>query len=201
MKENTLLSYDMYEELKSELIKTLKAELSKMPGGDNWALMQRLEQMIKASALSSEQITALANHIGQIDFKPVVKTMPPDNSGIKSLFEFIHDNLKRADAQNKQTAQEVKSLREEVVQMKTEVDTTEFEKLSHKTICEMQTQIRYLKQPPIVLKVIIGLAFISLLATWAAGYYIRDRRVWKQRAEYWYEQTLTLQPPEKQKKK
>lgn len=65
----------------------------------------------------------------------------------------------------------------------------------------MQTQIRYLKQPPIVLKVIIGLAFISLLATWATGYYIRDRRVWKERAEYWYEQTLQLQPPAKQKKK
>lgn len=203
MKENnSLISYEMYEDLKSEFIKAIKAELPKMQGGDNTALIQKMEEIIKATAFSSEQITALINRIGQIDFNPTIKTLPADNSGIKALFEFIHDYLKRVDAQNKQTAQEVKTLQTQVAQMKTEVDTTEFEKLSYRTICEMQTQIRYLKQPPIVLKVIIGLAVVALVATWAAGYYIRDRRVWKERATFWYEQTLpSPQAPAKQKKK
>lgn len=195
MKENTLLSYDMYEELKSELIKALKAELPKMQGGDNTALMLKIEEIIKASAFSSEQITALINRIGQIDFKPTIKTSPPDNSGIKTLFQFIHGYLEQIDNHGKQTAQEVKALQTQVAQMKTEVDTTEFEKLSHRTIHEMERQIRYLKQPPIVLKVIIGLAFVSLVATWAAGYYIRDSHKWEDSAKYWYEQTLSSVKP------
>lgn len=36
------------------------------------------------------------------------------------------------------------------------------------------------EQPPIVLNVFIGLTFVSLLAIWAAGYYLRNRRIWKQ---------------------
>lgn len=101
MKENTLLSYDMYEELKSELIKALKAELPKTQNGDNLALMHQLEQILKAAALSSEQITALMNRIGQIDFKPTIKTLPPDNSGIKTLFQFIHGYLEQIEKDGK----------------------------------------------------------------------------------------------------
>lgn len=51
----------------------------------------------------------------------------------------------------------------------------------------MREQIHYLKQPPIVLK--IGLAVVTLAATCAAGYYIRNRREWKSAAEYWYGQS------------
>lgn len=84
--------------------------------------------------------------------------------------------------------------------MKTEVDTTEFKRLSDYTICEIKQQIRYLKQPPIVLKIIIGMAVVALLATFAAGYYIRDSREWKDSAQYWYEQSQSKPQPKTNKK-
>lgn len=84
--------------------------------------------------------------------------------------------------------------------MKTEVDTTEFKRLSDHTIYEMTQQIRYLKQPPIVLKIIIGMAAVALLATLAAGYYIRNRREWKDSAQYWYEQSQQRTQPKTVKK-
>lgn len=84
--------------------------------------------------------------------------------------------------------------------MKTEVDTTEFKRLSDHTIYEMTQQIRYLKQPPIVLKIIIGIAVVALLATLVAGYYIRDRREWKDSALYWYEQSQLQTQPKTNKK-
>ena len=64
----------------------------------------------------------------------------------------------------------------------------------------MAQQIRYLKQPPIVLKIIIGMAVVALLATFAAGYYIRDSRKWKDSSQYWYEQSLQTPQPKASKK-
>ena len=84
--------------------------------------------------------------------------------------------------------------------MKTEVDTTEFKRLSDHTIYEMTQQIRYLKQPPIVLKIIIGIAVVALLATLAVGYYIRDSREWKDSSQYWYEQSQQQTQPNTNKK-
>ncbi|EHB91713.1 hypothetical protein [Alistipes indistinctus] len=88
----------------------------------------------------------------------------------------------------------------QVAQMKTEVDTTEFKRLSDHTIYEMTQQIRYLKQLPIVLKIIIGMAVVALLATLAAGYYIRDSREWKDSSQYWYEQSQQQAQPKTTKK-
>lgn len=84
--------------------------------------------------------------------------------------------------------------------MKTEVDTTEFKRLSDHTIYEMTQQIRYLKQPPIVLKIIIGIAVVALLATLVAGYYIRDSRKWEDSSQYWYEQSQLQTQPNTNKK-
>ena len=64
----------------------------------------------------------------------------------------------------------------------------------------MTQQIRYLKQPPIVLKIIIRMAVVALVATLAAGYYIRDSRIWEDTAQYWYEQSLQDPQPNTNKK-
>lgn len=187
--KNNILTLDMYEDLKEEIIKALKSEVSKSQGGDNAALTQKIEEIAETSAHTAEKVANLINRIGQIEFKPVINTLPSDNSGIKMLFKYIFGSLKQIGTDVKQNTQGITALQEQVAKMKTEVDTTEFEKISKNTVFEMREQIRYLKQPPIVLKIIIGLAIVALIATCAAGYYVRDRREWKNTAKYWYEQS------------
>lgn len=198
--KNNILTLDMYEDLKEEIIKALKSEVSKSQGGDNAALTQKIEEIAETSAHTAEQVANLTNRIGQIEFQPVINTLPSDNSGIKMLFKYIFGSLKQIGTDVKQNTQGITALQEQVAKMKTEVDATEFEKISKNTVFEMREQIRYLKQPPIVLKIIIGLAIITLIATCAAGYYIRDRREWKDTAKYWYEQSQQNVQPKAKKK-
>lgn len=181
--QNNILTLDMYEDLKEEIIKALKSEVSKSQGGDNAALTQKIEEIAEASAHTAEQVANLTNRIGQIEFQPIINTLPSDNSGIKKLFKYIFGSLKQIGTDVKQNAQGITALQEQVAKMKTEVDTEKFEHLTNHTIYEMQQQIRYLKQPPIVLKIIIGLVIVALIATCTAGYYIRDRREWKDTAK------------------
>lgn len=198
--QNNILTLDMYEDLKDEIIKALKSEVSKSQGGDNAALTQKIEEIAETSARTAEQVAKLINRIGQIEFKPVINTLPSDNSGIKMLFKYIFGLLKQIEIDGKQHTQGITALQEQVAKMKTEVNTTEFEKISKNTVFEMREQIRYLKQPPIVLKIIIGLAVVTLLTTLTAGYYIRDRREWKNTAKYRYEQSQQdIQPKAKKK--
>ena len=187
--QNNILTLDMYEDLKEEIIKALKSEVSKSQGGDNAALTQKIEEIAETSAHTAEQVANLTNRIGQIEFQPIINTLPSDNSGIKMLFKYIFGSLKQIGTDVKQNTQGITALQEQVAKMKTEVDTEKVEHLTNHTIYEMQQQIRYLKQPPIVLKIIIGLVIVALIATCTAGYYIRDRREWKDTAKYWYEQS------------
>ena len=162
--QNNILTLDMYEDLKEEIIKALKSEVSKSQGGDNAALTQKIEEIAEASAHTAEQVANLTNRIGQIEFQPIINTLPSDNSGIKKLFKYIFGSLKQIGTDVKQNAQGITALQEQVAKMKTEVDTEKFEHLTNHTIYEMQQQIRYLKQPPIVLKIIIGLVIVALIA-------------------------------------
>ena len=198
--QNNILTLDMYEDLKEEIIKTLKSEVLKSQGGDNAVWTQKIEEIAKTSIHTAEQVANLTNRIGQIEFQPVINTLPSDNSGIKMLFKYIVGSLKQIETDSNQNTQGITALQEQVAKMKIEVDTEKFEHLTNHTIYEMQQQIRYLKQPPIVLKIIIGLAIVALIATCAAGYYVRDRREWKDTAKYWYEQSQqNIQPKAKKK--
>lgn len=85
--QNNILTLDMYEDLKEEIIKALKSEVSKSQGGDNAALTQKIEEIAETSAHTAEQVANLTNRIGQIEFKPVINTLPSDNSSIKMLFK------------------------------------------------------------------------------------------------------------------
>ena len=68
------LDCDQYEDFKEEFIKAFKAEIAKLQGGgDNTALMQRIDEIARVQNLSAEQITNFINRIGQIDIKPVVE--------------------------------------------------------------------------------------------------------------------------------
>ena len=198
--QNNILTLDMYEDLKEEIIKTLKSEVLKSQGGDNAVWTQKIEEIAKTSIHTAEQVANLTNRNEQIEFQPVINTLPSDNSGIKMLFKYIFGSLKQIETDSNQNTQGITALQEQVAKMKIEVDTEKFEHLTNHTIYEMQQQIRYLKQPPIVLKIIIGLAIVALIATCAAGYYVRDRREWKDTAKYWYEQSQqNIQPKAKKK--
>ena len=73
------LDCDQYEDFKEEFIKAFKAEIAKLQGGgDNTALMQRIDEIARVQNLSAEQITNFINRIGQIEIKPVVEVQPPD---------------------------------------------------------------------------------------------------------------------------
>ena len=164
------------------------------------AIVRKLDENKIAIDHSVEQVTALTNRIGQIDFRPVVKAEPPDMSGLKKVLLYLGGLQKRLNDRQQQIEDKLDQQKEQIAQMKTEVDTAEFKKLSDHTIYEMTQQIRYLKQPPIVLKIIIGMAVVALLTTLAAGYYIRDSRKWKDTAQYWYEQSLQDSQPNTNKK-
>lgn len=79
---------DQYEDFKEEFIKAFKAEIAKLQsGGDNTALMQRIDEIARVQNLSAEQITNFINRIGQIDIKPVVEVQPPDMTDVNRLSE------------------------------------------------------------------------------------------------------------------
>lgn len=137
--------------------------------------------------------------------KPRSKRADREEVGGQLLTDNLIGEIGRLDAIGKQTAQTaelLKGLIDQAAQTKITVDVEPLQEHSNKLTRELKKQVQHVMQPPIVLKVIIGLAFISLVATWAAGYYIRECEVWEERATFWYEQTLQPpQAPAKQKKK
>lgn len=192
--------YGMFEELK-EKIENLPA--SRGPDSATGAtdmIEKKLDENKSAIDRGVEQVAALTNRVGQIDFRPVIQTEPPNLSGFKKVFLYIGSQQKQLNDRQQQAEAKLDKLQTQLAQMKTEVDTTEFKKLSDHTLYEMKQQIRYLKQPPIVLKIIIGMAAVALLATLVAGYYIRDRREWKDSAQYWYKQSQQITQPKTIKK-
>lgn len=101
--QNNILKLDMYEDSKDEIIKALKSEVSKSQGGDNATLTQKIEEIAEASAHTAEQVANLTNRIGQIEFQPVINTLPSDNSGIKMLFKYIFGSLKQIETDSNQS--------------------------------------------------------------------------------------------------
>lgn len=135
-----------------------------------------------------------------MNFQPIVKVHPPDISGVNEVFQHINSRQEEFRSELHRMEEKIDHLQTQVSRVGTEVDTRQFEQLSNHTLYEMKQQIRYLKQPPIVLKIIIGMAVVALLATFAAGYYIRDRREWKDSAQFWYEQSQQKVQPKTDKK-
>lgn len=103
------LDCDQYEDFKEEFIKAFKTEIAKLQGGgDNTALMQRIDEIAHAQQLSAEQITNFINRIGQIEIKPVVEVQPPDMTDVNDAFgkinvstEILAEAMKRINAEVK----------------------------------------------------------------------------------------------------
>ena len=81
MKENNMMSYEMYEDFKETMVKTIKAELSaKNSQPDNNDLPQRIEQIVYSEQEQQRAIiTQLAEKLGNIEQSNIKTQAGMDN--------------------------------------------------------------------------------------------------------------------------
>ena len=186
------LSIEMYEDLKETLVKAIKN--AKAGGAGNAGLenvqLERIERLIEAAELSQGQIAQLLEQLRKRITLPEVQNGREQAMADKynTLLTQLAGRLEVIDKENRTIITEILNFKKSLSEFKNEVDTTKFEKLSNHTLWEMKTQIRYLKQPPIVLRTIVFLTVLSILTILATGYLYRDRNEWRGEATYWYKQ-------------
>ena len=185
------LSIEMYEDLKETLVKAIKNAKAGSVGtmGLENAQLERIERLIEAAELS--QIAQLLERLQRHTALSGAKTeqMQEFTDRYNALLAQLAGRLEVIDKENRTIITEVLSFKKSLSEFKNEVDTTKFEKLANNTLWEMKTQIRYLKQPPIVLRTIVFLTVLSILTILATGYLYRDRNEWRGEATYWYKQS------------
>ena len=183
------LSIEMYEDLKETLVKAVKS--TKANAGLENAQLERIERLIEATELSQGQVAQMLEQLQRHTALPGVKTEQEREFADRynTLLAQLAGRLEVIDKENRTIITEVLSFKKSLSEFKNEVDTTKFEKLANNTLWEMKTQIRYLKQPPIVLRTIVFLTVLSILTILATGYLYRDRNEWRGEATYWYKQS------------
>ena len=183
------LSIEMYEDLKETLVKAVKS--TKANAGLENAQLGRIERLIEATELSQGQVAQMLEQLQRHTALPGVKTEQEREFADRynTLLAQLAGRLEVIDKENRTIITEVLSFKKSLSEFKNEVDTTKFEKLANNTLWEMKTQIRYLKQPPIVLRTIVFLTVLSILTILATGYLYRDRNEWRGEATYWYKQS------------
>ena len=182
------LSIEMYEDLKETLVKAVKS--TKANAGLENAQLERIERLIEATELSQGQVAQMLEQLQRHTALPGVKTEQEQEIVNKydMLLQQLVGRLEVIDKENRTIITEILNFKKSLSEFKNEVDTTKFEKLSNNTLWEMKTEIRYLKQPPIVLRTIVFLTVLSILTILATGYLYRDRNEWRGEATYWYKQ-------------
>ena len=182
------LSIEMYEDLKETLVKAVKS--TKANAGLENAQLERIERPIEATELSQGQVAQMLEQLQRNTALSGAKTeqMQEFTDRYNALLAQLAGRLEVIDKENRTIITEVLSFKKSLSEFKNEVDTTKFEKLANNTLWEMKTQIRYLKQPPIVLRTIVFLTVLSILTILATGYLYRDRNEWRGEATYWYKQ-------------
>lgn len=186
------LSIEMYEDLKETLVKAIKNAKAGGVGNAGWenTQLERIERLIEAAERSQGQIAQQLEQLQRHTALPGVKTEQEQEIVNKydMLLQQLVGRLEVIDKENRTIITEILNFKKSLSEFKNEVDTTKFEKLSNHTLWEMKTQIRYLKQPPIVLRTIVFLTVLSILTILATGYLYRDRNEWRGEATYWYKQ-------------
>ena len=178
------LSIEMYEDLKETLVKAVKS--TKANAGLENAQLERIERPIEATELSQGQVAQMLEQLQRHTALPGVKNEKEQEIVNKydMLLQQLVGRLEVIDKENRTIITEILNFKKSLSEFKNEVDTTKFEKLSNHTLWEMKTQIRYLKQPPIVLRTIVFLTVLSILTILATGYLYRDRNEWRGEATY-----------------
>ena len=198
------LSIEMYEDLKETLVKAIKNAKAGGVGNAGWenTQLERIERLIEAAERSQGQIAQQLEQLQRNTALSGAKTeqMQEFTDRYNALLAQLAGKLGTINHETQQThtlieqenrtiITEILNFKKSLSEFKNEVDTTKFEKLSNHTLWEMKTQIRYLKQPPIVLRTIVFLTVLSILTILATGYLYRDRNEWRGEATYWYKQS------------
>lgn len=97
--------YGMFEELRETIEKRPTAQAT----GSNDAIIRKLEENTVTTDRHAEQVTALVNRLGQIDFQPNISVQPPDMEDINDAFEQIKVNYSAMAGDLKQIRTEVKT--------------------------------------------------------------------------------------------
>ena len=189
------LSIEMYEDLKETLVKAIKNAKAGGVGNAGWenTQLERIERLIEAAERSQGQIAQQLEQLQRNTALSGAKTeqMQEFTDRYNALLAQLAGRLEVIDKENRTIITEILNFKKSLSEFKNEVDTTKFEKLSNHTLWEMKTQIRYLKQPPIVLRTIVFLTVLSILTILATGYLYRDRNEWRGEATYQYKTTQT----------
>ena len=198
------LSVEMYEDLKETLVKAIKNAKAGGVGNAGWenTQLERIERLIEAAERSQGQIAQQLEQLQRNTALSVAKTeqMQDFTDRYNALLAQLAGRLEVIDKENRTIITEILNFKKSLSEFKNEVDTTKFEKLSNHTLWEMKTQIRYLKQPPIVLRTIVFLTVLSILTILATGYLYRDRNEWRGEATYWYKQSAQYKTTQTNKK-
>ena len=101
--------YGMFEELKETIEKRPNAQTNAGATGSNDAIIRKLEENTVTIDRHAEQVTALVNRLGQIDFQPNISVQPPDMEDINDAFEQIKVNYSAMAGNLKQIRTEVKT--------------------------------------------------------------------------------------------
>lgn len=96
------------------------------------------------------------------------------------------DQLREISEVNKNTSYKIRESIDILYSKSISVDTGKLEQLQSDYINEIDSNIHKIKQPSRVLKWYILMWAITLFSAFTAGYYIRESRMWKEKAEYWY---------------
>ena len=97
--------YGMFEELRETIEKRPTAQAT----GSNDAIIRYLEEHTVTIDRHAEQVTALVNRLGQIDFQPNISVQPPDMEDINDAFEQIKVNYSAMAGDLKQIRTEIKT--------------------------------------------------------------------------------------------
>lgn len=191
--------YGMFEEIKEIIEKRPASEASGGTATNDDTVIQKLDETKSAIDRNAEQVAALTNRIGQIEFRPIVQAKSPDMKDVNNAFDQIknysanvathiggiRNDIKAAlsDEKIERTVQQAAS--HEVTQYKTMLDN-HWERIDN-SLDHLYKRIPYnydidkwLVKSSIVLALLFGFSIVGNAWQWKTSWRYRDND-WKYR--------------------
>ncbi len=104
------------------------------------------------------------------------------------------DQLREISRTNDEAASKVRESVGILYEKRIPIDTAQFEQLNRYFIAEMEKKLRKVKRPSRGLVWYIVMWVITLASAFLAGYFIQERKEWKEQAAFWYQQYEEVKP-------